>query len=185
MWATARYFAVLHSAVYVLENIGKHSTSPVLYFVIKYLEDCLLSSFVRLSPCPPRKLWSGCPAQHHHWVLICDCRCPVGNAEILPLWREEPLSWEYFCCVDCLAAVSPSIGGQSLNVFFFCFLHSCLGHSSAFQFCRADVLVTGTGVFVFWVTGLCGQSQSGWCMCGLQVRTQVPCLGSTWSCCPQ
>lgn len=51
LWATATYFAVLHSAVYVFENIGKHPMSAVLYFVIKYFEDSLLSS---LSVCLPR-----------------------------------------------------------------------------------------------------------------------------------
>ena len=52
LWATATYFAVLHSAVYVFENIGKHSMNAVLYFVIKYFEDSLLSSLCVSLPLP-------------------------------------------------------------------------------------------------------------------------------------
>lgn len=47
-------FAVLSSAMSVLENAGKHFMNPVLSFVIKHFEDCLLSSLCPSSH-PPGK----------------------------------------------------------------------------------------------------------------------------------
>lgn len=52
LWATATCFAVLHSAVFVFENTGKRPMSAVLYFVIKYFEDSLLSSLCVSLPLP-------------------------------------------------------------------------------------------------------------------------------------
>lgn len=47
-------FTELRSAMSVLENAGKHFMNPVLYFVIKHSEGCLLSSLCPSSR-PSRK----------------------------------------------------------------------------------------------------------------------------------
>lgn len=119
--ATARHCS-RRSAVRVVENTGSHFLKPVLYFVIKHFEDCLVSSLC--PPCPPAQgARTRPPAQHRHWGLTCDFRCPLGIAEILHLGKGGVLSRDHR--VGRVTTASPSVGGQlegsSLSA-----LHPCL-----------------------------------------------------------
>lgn len=180
-WAPARYLQCFIQCMYqrTLGNIWRACT----VFCNKHFEDCLLSSLCPTLPSPTCELWSGCPAQRPRWVLVCDCRCPFGNETSCPP-GETVLSWGCLCLVACPAAASPSIAGQSLDVLFFCFPHSHLWHSSAFHLCWVSWWLEH-GSSCFEGQPFVGEAQVGDAFVDSPVRTQVHCMGSALSSCPQ
>ena len=180
-WAPARYLQCFIQCMYqrTLGNIWRACT----VFCNKHFEDCLLSSLCPTLLSPTCELWSGCPAQRPRWVLVCDCRCPFGNETSCPP-GETVLSWGCVCLVACPAAASPSIAGQSLDVLFFCFPHSHLWHSSAFHLCWVSWWLEH-GSSCFEGQPFVGEAQVGDAFVDSTVRTQVHCMESALSSCPQ
>lgn len=96
------------------------------------------------------------------------------------LGESEP--WAVVVSTAWGACDSLSKHGQAVRVCVTCCLHSHLQHPVLFsssgqmswRLDKKDVLCCGTG--------LCGPGLSDWRLCGLQVRAQVPCVGSPPTC---